>query len=251
MQYAAGLRRTAAALAAAAAATTLMTGCGPAGDPGATGVPSAPPSASGPAQPTPSGSGTSGTGGAGGTGGSGASGGSSSAGGSTGGGGTGGGGTKPTASAPGSGGKAKACTGDDLLVSPAHLADVRPPGTGTGAVVVSVSSHSTCTLNGFPQVAGAGNGAPDKNLPLATTNSGTAAPVTLTPGARAWTKLTFVNVQGEADGYCVSGSTPVVFPTLVVRVPGAGAHQIAMDDGQFAECDNKVTVTAFSLAKPS
>ncbi|MFF4365033.1 DUF4232 domain-containing protein [Streptomyces sp. NPDC001594] len=247
MQYAAGLRRTAAALAAASAATALMTGCGPAGDPGAAGVPSAPPAASGPARATPAGSGTSDTGGAGGTGGSGASGGSSSTGGGTGGGGS----AKPTASAPGSGGKAKACTGDDLLVSPAHLADVRPPGTGTGAVVVSVSSHSTCTLNGFPQVAGAGNGAPDKNLPLATTNSGTAAPVTLTPGARAWTKLTFVNVQGEADGYCVSGSTPVVFPTLVLRVPGAGAHQIAMDDGQFAECDNKVTVTAFSLTKPS
>ncbi|WP_237293264.1 DUF4232 domain-containing protein [Streptomyces katrae] len=140
---------------------------------------------------------------------------------------------------------------EDVQVSPAHQADVRPPGTGTGAMVVSVTSRSNCTLNGFPQVAGAGNGSPDKNLPLATTNSGTAAPVSLTPGARAWTKLTFVNVQGEADGYCVSGSTPVVFPTLVIRVPGAGSHQIAMDDGQFAECDNKVTVTPFSLTKPS
>ncbi|MFD5417148.1 DUF4232 domain-containing protein [Streptomyces sp. NPDC127069] len=247
MQYTAGVRRTAAALAAAAAATALMTACGPTGDSGAPAQPTTPPAASGPAQATPAGSGTGGTGGTGGSGGSagsGGSGGSSSTGGT-------GGGAKPTASAPGSGGKAKACTMQDIEVSPAHMADVRPPGTGTGAVLISVTSHTTCTLNGFPQVAGAGNGSPDKNLPLATTNSGTAAPVTLTPGARAWTKLTFVNVQGEADGYCVSGSTPVVFPTLVIRVPGAGAHQIGMDDGQFAECDNKVTVTPFSLTKPA
>ncbi|GAA0317063.1 hypothetical protein GCM10010302_65150 [Streptomyces polychromogenes] len=241
MQYAAGLRRTATALAAAAAATALMTGCGPAGDTGAAARPSSPPAASGPAA-TPAGAATGGTGGSGGAGGSA---GSSATGG------TGGGGAKPTPSAPGGGGKAKACTIEDLEVSPAHQADVRPTGTGTGAVVISVKSRSTCTLLGFPQVAGAGNGSPDKNLPLATTNSGTAAPVSLTPGARAWTKLTFVNVQGEADGYCVSGSTPVVFPSLVIRVPGAGSHQIGMDDGQFAECDNKVTVTAFSATKPS
>ncbi|MEW1632868.1 DUF4232 domain-containing protein [Streptomyces sp. NPDC093801] len=234
MQYTAGLRRTATALAAAAAATALMTGCGPTGDAGAAAPPSAPPAppASATATATP----------AGGSGGS-SSGGSSSTG--------GGGSAKPTPSSAGGGGKAKACTIEDVRVSPAHQADVRPPGTGTGAVVVSVTSLSTCTLLGFPQVAGAGNGAPDKNLPLATTNSGTAAPVSLTPGARAWTKLTFVNVQGEADGYCVSGSTPVVFPSLVIRVPGAGSHQIGMDDGQFAECDNKVTVTPFSLTKPS
>ncbi|MFF4583488.1 DUF4232 domain-containing protein [Streptomyces sp. NPDC001389] len=242
MHYTAGPRRTATALVAAAAATALMTGCGPTGDAGAAAPPSAPPAAATvPATP------------AGGSGGSTSTGGSSTGGSSTGSGGS----AKPTPSAAGGGGggggggKTKPCTIEDVQVSPAHLADVRPPGTGTGAVVVSVTSHSTCTLLGFPQVAGAGNGSPDKNLPLATANSGTATPVSLTPGARAWTKLTFVNVQGEADGYCVSGSTPVVFPSLVIRVPGAGSHQIGMDDGQFAECDNKVTVTPFSLTKPS
>lgn len=245
MQYTAGLRRTATALAAAAAATALMTGCGPTGDTGAAGPSS--PTASGPAA-TPAGASAGGSGGSSGTGGSGGTGGAA---GSSGTGGTGGGTAKPTPSAPGGGGKPKACTIEDLEVSPAHQADDRPTGTGTGAVVISVKSRSVCTLLGFPQVAGAGNGSPGKNVPLATVNSGTAAPVALTPGARAWTKLTFVNVQGEADGYCVSGSTPVVFPTLVIRVPGAGSHQIAMDDGQFAECDNKVTVTPFSLTKPS
>ncbi|MFF5703718.1 DUF4232 domain-containing protein [Streptomyces sp. NPDC012794] len=225
MHHTAGLRRSAAALVAATAATALMAGCGPAED-GAAGTPPAPPAASVPAKPTPPGSSSTG----------------------------GGGGTAPTpsASAPG-GGAAKPCTIDGVKVSDAQQAQVRPPGTGTGAAVLSVTNTSKhpCTLTGFPTVAGAGNGSPDKNLPLSVTHGGKASPVPLAPGGRAWTKLTFVNVQGEADGYCVSGATPAGFPTLVIGVPGAGAHQIAMDDGVFALCDNKVTVTAFSAAKPS
>ncbi|MFF4006959.1 DUF4232 domain-containing protein [Streptomyces sp. NPDC001717] len=222
--YSAGLRRSAAALVAAAAATVLMTGCGPTDD-GAAGTSPSTPAGSAPAAPKP----TAG----------------SSAGGS--------GGTAPTASASTPGGGTKPCTADEVKVSDAQQAAVRPPGTGTGAAVLSVANTSkhACTLTGYPTVAGAGNGSPEKNLPLATTHSGAASTVTLAPGARAWTKLTFVNVQGEADGYCVSGATPVVFPTLVIGVPGAGSHQIAMTDGSFAECDNKVTVNAFSAAKPS
>ncbi|KMO96920.1 hypothetical protein ACS04_15740 [Streptomyces roseus] len=152
-----------------------------------------------------------------------------------------------------SGGKTKPCTSGDVKVAEARQAAVRPPGTGTGAAVVAVAnvSKSTCTLQGFPTVAGAGNGSPGKNVPLATTHSGSVATVSLAPGARAWTKLTFVNVQGEADGYCVSGATPASFPTLVVGIPGAGAHQTALDDGVFALCDNKATVTAYSATKPS
>ncbi|MER7466592.1 hypothetical protein [Streptomyces sp. NPDC097981] len=57
--------------------------------------------------------------------------------------------------------------------------------------------------------------------------------------------------EAETHGYCVSGATPAGFPTLVLGVPGAASHQIAMDEGVFAECDNKVTVTAFSPTKPS
>ncbi|MFJ4776213.1 DUF4232 domain-containing protein [Streptomyces sp. NPDC088762] len=222
MQYTTDVRRSAAALLAAVAVSALMAGCTPAGDDGATAKPSAPPASSEPAKPTPTGNGSSG----------------GSTGGSTGG---------------GTGGGTKACTIDQVKVSDAHQADVRPPGTGTGAAIVSVTNTSkhACTLSGFPTVAGAGNGSPDKNLPLAVTHSGSASTVTMTPGARAWTKLTFVNVQGEADGYCESGATPATFPTLVLGVPGAGSHQIAMDDGVFAECDNKATVTAFSATKPS
>ncbi|MEV0410736.1 DUF4232 domain-containing protein [Streptomyces sp. NPDC050448] len=231
MQYAAGVGRAAAALVVAVAVTALTAGCTPGGGDGAAAKPSTPPAGPESAKPTPtptpavatpkptSTAGTSSTGG--GTGGTGAG--------------------------------AKACTIDQIKASAAHQADVRPSGTGTGAAIVSVTNTSThaCTLLGFPTVAGAGDGAPDKNLPLAATHSGSAATVSLPPGGRAWTKLTFVNVQGEADGYCVSGATPAGFPTLVLGVPGAGSHQIAMDDGAFAECDNKVTVTAFSPTKPS
>lgn len=71
------------------------------------------------------------------------------------------------------------------------------------------------------------------------------------PRGKAWVKLTFVQVQGEGDGYCASGADPVGYPTVVVGLPGSGRHQVALDDGQFAECDNKVTVTAVSAVRPS
>lgn len=231
MQYATGVRRTVVALAVAAAATALVTGCTPSGEDGAAATPSQ--SAQSPAPgAAANGGGSSGSGSSGGTG-------------------------KAKPSAPASpaapGGAAKPCTTKEVKVTEARQAAVRPPGTGTGAAVVAVtnSSKGACTLQGFPTVAGAGNGSPDKNVPLATSHSGSADTVVLAPGARAWTKLTFVNVQGEADGYCVSGATPATYPTLVVGVPAAGAHQVALDDGIFALCDNKVTVTAYSATKPS
>ncbi|WP_030195774.1 DUF4232 domain-containing protein [Streptomyces sp. NRRL S-87] len=265
MQYTAGIGRTAAALVTAAAAAALMTGCTPAGDDGASDAPSTPPAASGPAKPTATAGSTAGstggsTGGSGGSTGGSTSGGSagtsggSSDGGSTSGGSTGGtGGTGGSGGTGGTGGGAKPCGVDDIEVSEARQAENRPDGTGTGAAIVSVTNTSshTCTLRGFPTVAGAGNGSPDKNRPLAVTRSGTAAKVPLAPGGSAWTKLTFVQVQGEADGYCVSGATPSSYPTIVLGVPDAGKHQIAMVDGVFAECDDTVTVTAFSSVKPS
>ncbi|MGP3683623.1 DUF4232 domain-containing protein [Streptomyces sp. IBSNAI002] len=215
MQYTTAVGRSAAALVAMVAVSALMAGCTPAGADGAIAEPSAPPVASLPTGPPPA--------------------------------------ATPTATGGGTGGGPKACTIDQIEVSEAHQAEVRPPGTGTGAAIVPVTNTSTqpCTLRGFPTVAGAGQGSPDKNHPLTVTHSGPAATVSLAPGGRAWTKLTFVNVQGEADGYCASGATPAAFPTLVLGVPGAGSHQIAMDDGVFAACDDKAAVTAFSPTKPS
>ncbi|MFF0087964.1 DUF4232 domain-containing protein [Streptomyces canus] len=163
----------------------------------------------------------------------------------------------PAASAPPSsthapGGSAATCSAGSLKAT-ARQAAVRPAGTGTGAAVVEFTNVSgrTCVLEGHPTVAGAANGSPEMNVPLAVKPTGAAAPVKVAPGDKAWVKLTFVQVQGEADGYCVSGSAPVLYPTMVVRLPGSGAHQVALDDGQFAECDDTVTVTAVSAIRPS
>ncbi|MER7566802.1 DUF4232 domain-containing protein [Streptomyces sp. NPDC048523] len=155
-------------------------------------------------------------------------------------------------SAPASSSAAATCSAAGLKAT-ARQASVRPAGTGTGAAVVEFTNVSgrTCVLEGHPTVAGAANGSPEMNVPLTVKPAGAAAPVKVAPGGKAWVELTFVQVQGEADGYCVSGSAPVVYPTMVVRLPGSGAHQVALDDGQFAECDDTVTVTAVSAVRPS
>lgn len=156
----------------------------------------------------------------------------------------------PSSGAPGSDGAS--CAAGSLETS-LRQADVRPQGTGTGAAVVRFTntSASPCSLQGHPTVAGAANGSPDKGRPLAVTPTGTARKVVLAPGGRAWIKLTFVQVQGEGDGYCASGATPATYPTLVVGLPGAGAHQMALDDGVVAECDDTVTATAVTATTPS
>lgn len=173
----------------------------------------------------------------------------------------------PTASRPSSGGTPAApaspasatsagtapkCAATALKATAYQAAD-RPEGTGTGAAVVQFTNVSArpCTVTGHPTVAGAGNGSPERNKPLTVTPAGTATAVRLAPGGKAWVKLTFVQVQGEGDGYCASGAQPVAYPTLVVGLPGSGAQQVALNDGLFAECDNKVTATAVSTAKPA
>ena len=147
---------------------------------------------------------------------------------------------------------AKTCSAGSLKTSAYQAAD-RPAGTGTGAAIVQFTNTGTksCVLQGHPTVAGAANGSPELNVPLQVTPVGSASPVKLAPGTQAWLKLTFVQVQGEGDGYCESGSAPVVYPTMVIGLPNSGAHQVALDDGQFAECDGTLTATAVSATKPS
>ncbi|MEU8472480.1 DUF4232 domain-containing protein [Streptomyces sp. NPDC029006] len=158
----------------------------------------------------------------------------------------------PTSAVPAPAATASVCAAKALEVT-AYQAAHRPVGTGTGAAIVQFTNVSAkaCVLRGHPTVAGAANGSPQHSVPLTVTRKGTASAVRVAPGGKAWLKLTFVQVQGEGDGYCMSGATPSVFPTLVVGLPGAGSHQVALDDGQFAECDNKVTATAVSSVKPS
>ncbi|MCW7940707.1 hypothetical protein AAW14_01355 [Streptomyces hygroscopicus] len=230
MQYGNGIRKAAMAMAVVSAALSV-TACQPGGsEPGAAGSQSGAPSAAAPSSKAP-GSTASKASGAGGSTSSGA--GASHASGS-------------------SGKRVKTCAATSLRTAAYQAAD-RPEGTGTGAAVIEFTniSGSPCVLEGHPSVAGAANGAPQHNAPLSVTRTGSASPVRVAPGGKAWVKLTFVQVQGEADGYCKSGSKPVVYPTLVVGLPGSGAHQVALQDGVFAECDNKVTVTAVSAVKPS
>ncbi|MGW0996906.1 DUF4232 domain-containing protein [Streptomyces sp. NPDC002523] len=145
-----------------------------------------------------------------------------------------------------------ACAATALEVSAYQAAD-RPVGTGTGAAVIEFKNVSAkpCALRGHPTVAGAGNGSPEHSTPLTVTRTGSASTVRVAPGGKAWVKLTFVQVQGEGDGYCASGAKPAVYPTLVIGPSGSGKHQVALDDGRFAECDNKVTATAVSASKPA
>ncbi|MET7679648.1 DUF4232 domain-containing protein [Streptomyces sp. NPDC005423] len=146
----------------------------------------------------------------------------------------------------------RTCPPTALKVTARQAAN-RPQGTGTGAAIITFTntSRTPCTLQGHPTVAGAGNGSPHRNHPLRVTRKGPATPVTLAPHAHAWLKLTFVQVQGEADGYCDSGATPSTYPTLVIGLPNAGSHQVALNDGVFAECDNKVTATGVSGVRPA
>ncbi|MFJ6896224.1 DUF4232 domain-containing protein [Streptomyces hokutonensis] len=146
----------------------------------------------------------------------------------------------------------KTCAAASLKAIAYQAAD-HPAGTGTGAAIVQFTNTTakSCVLQGHPTVAGAANGSPELNVPLKVTPTGSASPVKLSPGGQAWLKLTFVQVQGEGDGYCESGSAPVIYPTMVIGLPGAGKHQVALDDGQFTECDGTVTATAVSATRPS
>ncbi|KOY56571.1 hypothetical protein ADK59_17410 [Streptomyces sp. XY332] len=115
-------------------------------------------------------------------------------------------------------------------------------------IIVTNQGPKSCVLNGFPTVALAGQGSPDKNRPLQVTRQGKARPVQLAAGGQAATRLTFTPVLGEADGFCDSGADPTVAPSMVVGVAG-GRYQLAPDDGgEFALCDNGVRATAFRAA---
>ncbi|MFF9818970.1 DUF4232 domain-containing protein [Streptomyces sp. NPDC014006] len=238
MQYRYGVRRAAAAMVVVAAATALATGCQPSGaDADAPSVSVHTPAAASTATGTPSSP--------------------ASEQGST------GASADPAVSASsagtdgdgvdGSGDAAATCDQKDLLAQ-GHRAKDYPPGTGTGAEVVGFKNTSghACALQGFPTVGAAGMTRPDLSRPLAVTQTGSASPVRLAPGRTAWVKLTFGQVQGEADGGCDSGAEPQSYPTMIVGLPGVGKYQVQLEDGHdVVMCDDKVTVTAVTETKPS
>ncbi|MFC9324376.1 DUF4232 domain-containing protein [Kitasatospora sp. NPDC057015] len=151
---------------------------------------------------------------------------------------------KPSASsAPG---VLPACADADLKASAAR--DVEPSPVGSYVVTVEFTNVGThaCGVKGFPTVAGAGQGSPDKSLPFQVQQVGPAVAVPLVPGAKMFTTLALRPVLGEADGYCPSGATPFAPASLVLGVPEAGKYQVGREGGGFfASCDNKLTATAF------
>lgn len=135
------------------------------------------------------------------------------------------------------------CTSAQIVAKSAHR-------TSSGLVGVTVVNQGPkpCVLKGFPAVALAGEGSPQRNAPLDVVRRGTAGPVQLAVGGRASTQLAFTPVLGEASGYCASGAEPTVAPSIVVGVAG-GKQQLAPDDGgDFALCGHSVSATAFRAA---
>lgn len=117
--------------------------------------------------------------------------------------------------------------------------------SGRVRVTVVNDGAKPCVLRGFPTVALAGQGSPDRNKPLAVVRQGEARPVQLAAGGRATTLLTFTPVLGEADGYCASGAEPTVAPSLVVGVGGGALQSAPADGGDLALCGGSVRATAF------
>ncbi|MFG2981123.1 DUF4232 domain-containing protein [Streptomyces sp. NPDC048258] len=112
-------------------------------------------------------------------------------------------------------------------------------------ITVINDGPKACVLKGFPTVALAGQGSPDRNKPLNVVRQGQARAVTLAVGGRASTQLTFTPVLGEADGYCASGAEPTVAPSIVLGVGGGGLQLAPDDGGEFALCGTTVRATAF------
>ncbi|GHB52035.1 hypothetical protein GCM10010347_22370 [Streptomyces cirratus] len=135
---------------------------------------------------------------------------------------------------------AAACKGSQLSASAAGSTQV--------TVTVTNEGPKPCVLKGFPTVALAGQGSPDKNKPLTVQRQGAERTVQLAVGGRASTRLTFTPVLGEAEGYCASGARPTVAPSLVVGFAGIKQQLGPADADGFALCGNTVRATAFRPA---
>ncbi|MGW0395704.1 DUF4232 domain-containing protein [Streptomyces sp. NPDC003042] len=139
---------------------------------------------------------------------------------------------------------APACKADQLIADSAERV-----GSNRVRITVINDGPKPCVLKGFPSVALAGQGSPGNNKPLKVSRQGDSRPVTLAVGGRASTQLTFTPVLGEADGFCASGATPSVAPSIVLGVGGGGLQLAPADGGNFALCDDKVRATAFRSAR--
>ncbi|MFD3696809.1 DUF4232 domain-containing protein [Streptomyces sp. NPDC058646] len=132
------------------------------------------------------------------------------------------------------------CTSTQLIADSAQRI-----GSHQVRITVINDGPRACVLKGFPTVALAGQGSPDRNTPLNVVGQGPARDVQLVVGGRAAIRLTFTPVLGEAEGYCASGAEPSVAPSLVLGVGGGGLQLAPDDGGGFALCGTTVRATAF------
>ncbi|WP_329192638.1 MULTISPECIES: DUF4232 domain-containing protein [unclassified Streptomyces] len=135
---------------------------------------------------------------------------------------------------------APACKGGQLSASAAGSTQV--------TITVTNKGPKACTLKGYPTVALAGQGSPERNKPLSVQRQGAERAVQLAVGGRAVSRLTFTPVLGEAEGYCASGAEPTVAPSLVVGFAGIKQQLGPADADGFALCGTTVRATAFRPA---
>ncbi|WP_086827217.1 DUF4232 domain-containing protein [Streptomyces sp. NRRL B-24572] len=136
---------------------------------------------------------------------------------------------------------APACTFSQLIANSAQRV-----GADKVRITLINDGPKACVLQGFPGMALAGQGSPNRNKPLKVVRQGTAKPVNLAVGGKAWTLIGFTPVLGEAEGYCASGAKPSVAPSIVLGVGGGGLQLGPDDGGDFALCGDTVRATAFA-----
>ncbi|MEW2586095.1 DUF4232 domain-containing protein [Streptomyces virginiae] len=138
---------------------------------------------------------------------------------------------------------APACRGGQLVAGGAERV-----GAVAFRVTVVNEGPGPCVLRGHPTVALAGQGAPSRARSLTVTRQGAARPALLAVGGAAQTRISFVPVLGEADGYCASGAEPFAAPSMVIGAAGARLQLAPDDGGNFALCGTTVRATAWRPA---
>lgn len=138
---------------------------------------------------------------------------------------------------------APACRGGQLVAGGAERV-----GADAFRITVVNEGPGPCVLRGHPTIALAGQGAPSRAKSLTVIRQGPARPVQLAAGAAAQTRISFVPVLGEADGYCASGAEPFAAPSMVIGAAGARLQLAPDDGGNFALCGTTVRATAFRPA---
>ena len=145
--------------------------------------------------------------------------------------------TKPKPAAP------AACQPQSLRAAPAD----KTTSGKTFSVTTAVKNvgASTCTIQGYPQVAITALPPATGNWPrkqLTVTKDGPSYPVTLVPGDGSFVTLTF--------NQCQAGQKPLEGPILLMGVPDGGIEVTLADGSDFVECGDVVHTIAFQEHLP-